>query len=177
MWGVRACAFCCETLRTRNHIVYEDAKVIAMLDHNPRAKKHILVIPHEHIPSVDDLTPTHYDLLEHMLLTGKEILAKDGFVDNESCRYISKSPVIAPFVAILVLNANATILCRFGFHRSPFASVPHLHMHCLGLPFLPSWNRLRYMESMVPSYISAESAVAALRAKRDALDSIRSSEE
>lgn len=33
-----------------------------MLDHNPRAKKHVLVIPHEHIRSVDDLTPAHYDL-------------------------------------------------------------------------------------------------------------------
>lgn len=40
----------------------QDAKVIAMLDHNPRAKKHVLVIPHEHIPSVDDLSPAHYDL-------------------------------------------------------------------------------------------------------------------
>ncbi|KAI9989862.1 hypothetical protein PInf_020149 [Phytophthora infestans] len=147
MWGVRACTFCCETLRARNHIVYEDAKVIAMLDDNPRAKKHVLVIPHEHIPSVDDLTPVHYDLLEHMLLTGQEILAKDGFVDKESC--------------------------RFGFHRSPFASVPHLHMHCLGLPFLPSWNRLRYTESMLPSYISAESALAALKHQRDTLDTTR----
>ncbi|KAG3115963.1 hypothetical protein PI125_g5095 [Phytophthora idaei] len=162
MWGVRVCTFCCETLRSRNHIVYEDAKVIAMLDHNPRAKKHVLVIPHEHIPTVDDLTPTHYDLLEHMVLTGKEILAKDGFVDKESCRYIGRS-----------LFATS-----FGFHRSPFASVPHLHMHCLGLPFLPSWNRLRYTESMLPSYISAESALAALRAKQDTLDTTtRSSED
>ncbi|KAG7385633.1 hypothetical protein PHYPSEUDO_001195 [Phytophthora pseudosyringae] len=130
----------------------QDAKVIAMLDHNPRAKKHVLVIPHEHISSVDNLTPAHYDLLEHMLLTGKQILAKDGFVEKEDC--------------------------RFGFHRSPFASVPHLHLHCLGLPFLPSWNRLRYTESMVPSYISAESALAALRAKRDTLlETNRSSED
>ncbi|KAE8892513.1 hypothetical protein PF005_g4197 [Phytophthora fragariae] len=150
MRGVRgACTFCCETLRARNHIVYEDARVIAMLDHNPRAKKHVLVIPHEHIRSVDDLTSVHCDLLEHMLVTGKEILAKDGFVDTEDC--------------------------RFGFHRPPFASVPHLHMHCLGLPFAPAWNRLRYTESMLPSYISADSALAALRTKRDTLDTTSSS--
>ncbi|KAH7474341.1 hypothetical protein PRIC1_013532 [Phytophthora ramorum] len=151
MWGARACTFCCETLRARNHIVYEDARVIAMLDHNPRATKHVLVIPHEHIPSVDDLTPAHYDLLEHMLTTGKEVLARDGFVDKENC--------------------------RFGFHRSPFASVPHLHMHCLGMPFLPVWNRLRFTESMLPSYISAEGALAALRIKCDTPDITSSSED
>ncbi|KAG2830589.1 hypothetical protein PC129_g6800 [Phytophthora cactorum] len=108
MWGVRACTFCCETLRSRNHIVYEDAKVIAMLDHNPRAKKHVLVIPHEHIPTVDDLTPTHYDLLEHMVLTGKEILAKDGFVDKESCRYIGRSSLLHRLASI----ARHLHLCR-----------------------------------------------------------------
>ncbi|KAL3671326.1 hypothetical protein V7S43_003256 [Phytophthora oleae] len=151
MRGVRPCTFCSETLRARNDILYEDAQVIAMLDHTPRATKHVLVIPHEHIPSVDDLTLAHYDLLEHMLLTGKEILAKSGFVDKENC--------------------------RFGFHRSPFASVPHLHLHCLGLPFLPAWNRLRYTESILPSYISAEGALAALRSKRDTLYTTRSSEE
>ncbi|KAG1710669.1 hypothetical protein DVH05_013394 [Phytophthora capsici] len=150
MRGVRACTFCSETLQASNDIVYEDDQVIAMLDRYPRAKKHVLVIPHEHIPSVDALTPAHYDLLEHMLLTGKEILEKSGFVNDN---------------------------CRFGFHRSPFASVPHLHLHCLGLPFLPAWNRLRYTESMLPSYISAESALVALRVKRDTLYTTRSSED
>ncbi|GMF09815.1 unnamed protein product [Phytophthora lilii] len=86
----------------------QDARVIAMLDHNPRASKHVLVIPHEHIPSVDDLTPAHYELrtwccrtvlrttfgadecwsdaVEHMLSTGKAILAEDGFIAEENCR-------------------------------------------------------------------------------------------
>jgi diadenosine tetraphosphate (Ap4A) HIT family hydrolase len=43
-------------------LAVQDAQVIAMLDYNPRAKKHVLVIPHEHIPSIDDLTPAHYEL-------------------------------------------------------------------------------------------------------------------
>ncbi|CAI5703441.1 unnamed protein product [Peronospora effusa] len=144
MKSIRACVFCCETLRARNQIIYEDAQVVAILDHNPRAKKHVLVISREHIPFVDSLTPAHSHLLEHMLTMGKEILANDGFVDEENR--------------------------RFGFHRSYFASIPHLHMHCLGLPFLRPWDHLRYTESFLPSYICAESALAALRTKQDTLD-------
>jgi hypothetical protein len=29
-------------------------------------------------------------------------------------------------------------LCRFGFHRPPFNSVDHLHLHCMALPYI-SW--------------------------------------
>ncbi|CEG38702.1 histidine triad nucleotide-binding protein 3-like [Plasmopara halstedii] len=139
MRGFRSCVFCSNSLREKHQIVYEDAKIIAILDRIPRAKKHVLVIPHEHISYVSDLTPAHCELLKHMMETGKRILASDGFEDEGNC--------------------------RFGFHLPPFASIPHLHMHCLGLPFLPSWNRLRYMESMLPTYISAESTLAALRSR------------
>ncbi|KAI9915786.1 hypothetical protein PsorP6_007911 [Peronosclerospora sorghi] len=155
MRRARACVFCCETSRATNQIVHEDTQVIAMLDRNPRATKHFLVIPREHIPSIDDLTPDHYVLtmvvtflirfppsVSHMIRTGKDILAKNGFVDDGI----------------------------FGFHRSPFTSVPHVHLHCLGLPFLPVWNSLRFTETMLPSYISAENALAAVNMKR-AIDS------
>ncbi|TDH67930.1 hypothetical protein CCR75_008191 [Bremia lactucae] len=144
MKNIRSCTFCCKKLRALNDIIYEDAKVMAMMDRNPRAKKHVLVIPLEHIPFVDDLLPMHFSLLKHMLMIGKHILITDGFVDKESC--------------------------RFGFHRSPFASVSHLHLHCLGLPFRPWWNQLRFIESVLPSYVNAESVVATLRNKQDPLN-------
>ncbi|CAI5736061.1 unnamed protein product [Hyaloperonospora brassicae] len=145
--GRRVCAFCCNAapFRRRSQIVYEDARVYAMLDQNPRATKHVLVIPHEHIASVDDVTPEHLDLLEHMFTTGKDVLARDGFTDATNC--------------------------RFGFHRYPFTSVSHLHLHCLGLPFVPAWNCVRYTESVLSSFVSAESTVAALRAKRETMRS------
>ncbi|KAI9922090.1 hypothetical protein PsorP6_002596 [Peronosclerospora sorghi] len=64
-----------------------------MIDRNLRASKHFLVIPCEHIPSIEDLTPDHYDhgrnvlirfppSVSHMISTGKDILAKNGFVDD-----------------------------------------------------------------------------------------------
>ncbi|CAH0478323.1 unnamed protein product [Peronospora belbahrii] len=139
MKSIRICAFCCECFRRKNQIIYEDSLVLAIVDHMPKAKKHVLVIPHEHLSSVDSLTSAHTDLLEHMLITGKDILAKDGYIDKENR--------------------------EFGFHRSLFASIPHLHMHCFGLPFVPMWNRLRYTETIMPSYVRAENALAALRTK------------
>ena len=36
--------------------VYEDDKILAFRDINPMAPTHILVIPREHIPSVDGIT-------------------------------------------------------------------------------------------------------------------------
>lgn len=52
---------------------------------------------------------------------------------------------------------------RLGFHRPPFASVKHLHLHCLGYPFVPSWNRLRFTPSLLRSYVDAESVLAELQ--------------
>jgi hypothetical protein len=57
------------------------------------------------------------------------------------------------------------VLRRLGFHRPPFASVHHLHMHCLGEPFTPRWNRLRFTETILRSYVSAESVLASLTAR------------
>ena len=36
----------------------------------------------------------------------------------------------------------------FGFHMPPWSSVPHLHMHCLGPPFTPAWERLRFLSGL-----------------------------
>ena len=32
-----------------------------------------------------------------------------------------------------------------GFHRPPFNSVSHLHLHCFALPFTPFLKRLKYL--------------------------------
>uniref|UniRef100_A0A7N0TR39 HIT domain-containing protein n=1 Tax=Kalanchoe fedtschenkoi TaxID=63787 RepID=A0A7N0TR39_KALFE len=48
-----------------------------------------------------------------------------------------------------VLTVGQTILHRdaqqFGFHQPPFNSVDHLHLHCLALPYAPSWRHLKYL--------------------------------
>ena len=46
--------------------VYEDETVLAFRDINPQAPTHILVIPKEHIPSVDGITPENSAVVAHI---------------------------------------------------------------------------------------------------------------
>lgn len=48
----------------------QDALVAAIEDRHPRAAVHLLVIPHQHIPTVDDLAPAHLDLCGLLLAHG-----------------------------------------------------------------------------------------------------------
>ena len=40
-------------------IVYEDDRVLAFNDINPQAPTHILVIPKQHVATLNDLSPEH----------------------------------------------------------------------------------------------------------------------
>lgn len=59
--------------------VYEDDRCIAFEDLNPQAPTHLLVIPREHIVSMDNAEEGHKELLGHLLLTAAEIARKKGF--------------------------------------------------------------------------------------------------
>ena len=61
--------------------IYEDDKVIAFRDINPQAPFHALVIPREHIATINDLTTDNSDLLAHMLLTAKAIASDNEFAE------------------------------------------------------------------------------------------------
>ena len=62
--------------------VYEDDRLLAFNDINPQAPVHILIIPKEHIATINDLTPEHNDLLGHMINTAREIAAEQGLADD-----------------------------------------------------------------------------------------------
>lgn len=47
-------------------IVYEDDKVIAFEDINPKAPIHILVIPKKHIPTIIDCNEEDYLIISHI---------------------------------------------------------------------------------------------------------------
>lgn len=89
-------------------VVYESEKVLAFNDINPQAPIHILIIPKEEIPKVNDVSgKKHAELLGEMFDAANKI-AKDMKIDEEGFR--------------LVLNSG----------RNGGQAVYHLHMHLLG---------------------------------------------
>ncbi|KMS97886.1 hypothetical protein BVRB_5g123150 [Beta vulgaris subsp. vulgaris] len=137
-----ACIFC-EIARSSSssstRLVHQDDKMVAFQDINPAAFRHYLVIPIQHIPTVKNLQrgDEHFSLVTQMLNVGKTLLQ---------------------------LEASQSNVHRFGFHRPPFNSVDHLHLHCLALPFMPSWKYIKYT-SMGPlgGFVEAEKLLEKLK--------------
>jgi len=87
-------------------IVYEDDKVVAFKDVNPKAPTHILIVPRHPIPRVAEAQPEDQALLGHLLLKAAEVASKAG------------------------LSGGYRLVINNG--RDGGESVPHLHVHILG---------------------------------------------
>lgn len=57
-------------------IVFRDERCVAFKDIAPRAPMHTLIIPTEHIATLNDLTPAHEAVVGHLVLVAQR-LAKD----------------------------------------------------------------------------------------------------
>ncbi len=88
-------------------IVYEDDDVLAFRDVSPQAPMHVLVVPKQHIPSLNDLTPEETELMGKIVYRAKELAAQHGH-DKNGYR--------------LVLNCN----------QDGGQAVFHIHCHVLG---------------------------------------------
>lgn len=86
--------------------VYEDDEVLGFRDINPQAPVHVLVIPKEHIATLNDLDDAHRSLVGRMVQAAAKIAAQEG-VDTSGYR--------------TVLNCNA----------DAGQSVFHIHLHLL----------------------------------------------
>lgn len=62
--------------------VFEDEKILAFRDIAPMAPTHILVIPKEHIPSVDGITAENSAVVAHIFETIPAIAAAEGLVSG-----------------------------------------------------------------------------------------------
>lgn len=92
--------------------VFEDNVCIAFNDLSPQAPHHILIIPREHVDSLDKAENTHKATLGHLLLSAAKIARDLGFADNGYR---------------VVINTNA----------DGGQTVFHLHVHLLaGRPFI-----------------------------------------
>jgi histidine triad (HIT) family protein len=101
------CLFCrIASGEMASDIVYEDDAVLAFNDVNPKAPVHILVIPREHIATLNDLDDGQTDLVGRLYLAARDIAREQGFADPG---YRT------------VINCN----------RQAGQSVFHLHLHLL----------------------------------------------
>ena len=92
--------------------VHEDEVCVAFNDITPQAPTHILLIPREHVDSLDKAEPGQRDTLGHLLLTAAEIARGKGFADDGYR---------------VVINTNG----------DGGQTVFHLHVHLLaGRPFV-----------------------------------------
>ena len=88
-------------------IIFEDGDVVAFKDVNPIAPVHILIIPKEHIESINDLQEEDSELMGKMIFTAKKI-AKDFDVSERGYK----------------------LLIRTGEWGGQ--EVPHIHLHLIG---------------------------------------------
>lgn len=88
-------------------VVHRDARAVALRDINPQAPVHILVIPFEHIESLDEASQRDEATLGHLLRVAARVANSEG---------LSESGYRT------VINTGA------GAGQSVF----HLHVHVLG---------------------------------------------
>lgn len=62
--------------------VYEDDKVLAFHDINPEAPVHVLVVPKEHIESVNGINESNADVVSHIFLTINKIVKDLGIAES-----------------------------------------------------------------------------------------------
>ncbi len=102
------CLFCKMVEGTiKPDTVYEDDDVLAFRDINPQAPTHVLVIPRQHISTLNDLDDGNVHLAGKMLLAAAAIARQEGF-DQQGYR--------------TVMNCNA----------DGGQTVFHIHLHLLG---------------------------------------------
>ena len=88
-------------------VLYQDARAVAIRDINPQAPVHALVIPKEHVESLDDIGQRDEALMGHLMRVASRVANDHGLAESG---YRT------------VVNTGA------GAGQSVF----HLHVHVLG---------------------------------------------
>jgi histidine triad (HIT) family protein len=102
------CVFCNIIARTiDSEIVYESDKVIVIKDVLPKAPVHLLLIPKEHLVSLNHLEPKHKDMVWEALSLAKTMSEKFG-----------------------VMETGYKLVVNVG--RDGGQVIPHLHLHLMG---------------------------------------------
>ena len=65
-----------------SNAIYEDDNVFAFEDLNPQAPLHVLIIPKQHIATINDLDKDNADVIGKLYLAAKKIAADAGYSDD-----------------------------------------------------------------------------------------------
>ena len=87
--------------------LYEDERVFAIRDIQPRAPVHVLVIPKEHIPHLQHIGPEHGETLAHMFMVANEVARIEGVYESG-------------------------YRCAFNVLGDSGMTIYHLHLHVVG---------------------------------------------
>ncbi len=102
------CIFCrVVSGEVRADIIFQDDRCIAFRDINPQAPVHVLLIPREHIESLDDAGRGDEAILGHLLRVAARVANDEGLSESG-------------FRTVINTGAGAG------------QSVMHLHLHVLG---------------------------------------------
>jgi histidine triad (HIT) family protein len=72
-----ACVFCGIVAKSQPaDVVYEDDDLIVFKDINPKAPLHVLLVPKQHLATVNDLEEQHTALMGKLFLTAKRLAAQ-----------------------------------------------------------------------------------------------------
>ncbi len=100
------CLFCQLIAEKKVILVHEDEQVVAFPDIDPKAVAHFLIVPRQHIASVNEMSDDQENLLGHLFHVAKEIAADQG-----------------------VAESGYRLIVNTGSHAGQ--TVPHIHMHLL----------------------------------------------
>ena len=96
----------------KGSVVHEDTDLVAIKDINPQAPLHVLIMPRQHIATINDLTPEHDALVGSMFRAAAALAKKHGY-DERGYRTV------------------------FNCNREAGQSVFHIHLHLLaGRPLM-----------------------------------------
>lgn len=77
------CIFCkIAAKQMAGKVVYEDEHVVAFRDINPVAPTHVLIIPREHVETVNDLGPAHAEMVGRLVLAARKIAAQEKLAER-----------------------------------------------------------------------------------------------
>ncbi len=86
--------------------VHEDERMVPFADVNPQAPMHVLIVPREHIASLNDVTEAHDELVGAMLRRAAALARERGYADR---------------------GFRTVFNCQAGAGQTVF----HLHLHVL----------------------------------------------